>query len=352
MAISLLFLDEFAFVQPSIQNEFWTSIAPTLSTGGSCIMTSTPNGDMNLFAQLWRQAHVDPDGFYPIQVKWNEPPGRDEAFRAGEVAKIGQDKWDQEYECQFLSSDSLLIDSKCLQLWTKRLEQTKPTFTVKDVVFYEEIKEGGTYMIGVDPSTGSGNDYSIISVWQFPDIRQVAEFRSNTMSSPDLYDTLKNVLRYIESKQTTVYFSIENNGVGEGLIALFQNDEAPPENSEFVCEDGKARLGFTTTGRSKIRCCINLKEMIEKDKLEFKSNILLSELKSFTRSKGSYNAQAGSSDDCISAVLIVLRILEEIATYDQTAFDKLYSVGIDEWEEDDFNTYDENSIDAPLPTIF
>ena len=44
MSISLLYLDEFAFVPPNIADEFWTSITPTLATGGDCIMSSTPNG--------------------------------------------------------------------------------------------------------------------------------------------------------------------------------------------------------------------------------------------------------------------------------------------------------------------
>ena len=58
-SLSLLFLDEFAFVKRNIQEEFWTSILPTLSTGGSCIMSSTPNGDADLFATLWRAAMVN-----------------------------------------------------------------------------------------------------------------------------------------------------------------------------------------------------------------------------------------------------------------------------------------------------
>ena len=41
MSISLLYCDEFAFVQPNIATEFWTSISPTLATGGRAIITST-----------------------------------------------------------------------------------------------------------------------------------------------------------------------------------------------------------------------------------------------------------------------------------------------------------------------
>ena len=40
MSISLLYADEFAFVKPRIATEFWTSISPTLATGGKCIITS------------------------------------------------------------------------------------------------------------------------------------------------------------------------------------------------------------------------------------------------------------------------------------------------------------------------
>lgn len=107
MAISLVFLDEFAFVQQSIQETFWTSISPTLATGGNCIITSTPNGDSDLFSKIWRGANIPltqdsklgSNGFYPIQVRWNEPPGRDEKFQKEETAKIGEIKFRQEYLC-------------------------------------------------------------------------------------------------------------------------------------------------------------------------------------------------------------------------------------------------------------
>ena len=41
MSISLLYADELAYVPETIADEFWTSISPTLSTGGRAIITST-----------------------------------------------------------------------------------------------------------------------------------------------------------------------------------------------------------------------------------------------------------------------------------------------------------------------
>jgi hypothetical protein len=57
MSISLLYCDEFAFVQPNIADEFWTSISPTLATGGRAIITSTPNSDEDTFATIWKEAN-------------------------------------------------------------------------------------------------------------------------------------------------------------------------------------------------------------------------------------------------------------------------------------------------------
>jgi len=71
--------------------------------------------------------------------------------------------------------------------------------------------------------------------------------------------------------------------------------------------------------------------------------------------RGSYAAQTGASDDVISACLIVIRIIEEMATFDQDAFDKLYSAdtskhvdpaGWDEWDSEYSDTYE------PDPVVF
>ena len=39
MSLTLVYCDEFAFVRNTIAKEFWTSLSPTLATGGKCIVT-------------------------------------------------------------------------------------------------------------------------------------------------------------------------------------------------------------------------------------------------------------------------------------------------------------------------
>jgi len=336
-SISLLYLDEFAFVNPTIQEEFWTSIAPTLSTGGACIMTSTPNGDADIFAEIWRGANVGKNNFIPIRVRWDEPPGRDEKFKEQEIGKLGERKWLQEYECEFLSSEALLINSQYLARLTKIFNDYLPAKTIKDVKFFLPIEFKKTYLVGVDPATGTGEDFSVITVYEFPSLTQAAEYRSNTMSTNDLYDILKNLLLYLERFSAQVYFSVENNGVGEGVISLYEADVEPPKTAEFISEDGAKKRGMTTTSKTKMKACVNFKELLEKGNMNIRSPILLQELKTYVRNKGAYSALKGSTDDCIAASLVVTRLVEEIAMYEEEAYDKLYnSQEFDQWATGDY----------------
>ena len=102
--------DEFAFVRPGIAKEFWTSIAPTLATGGKAIITSTPNSDEDQFALLWKGANKCEDsygnptelginGFRAYRSYWNEHPDRDEKWANEQRAQLGDDRFRREMNC-------------------------------------------------------------------------------------------------------------------------------------------------------------------------------------------------------------------------------------------------------------
>jgi hypothetical protein len=78
-------------VRPGIAKEFWTSISPTLATGGKAIITSTPNSDEDQFALMWKMAlkqedeygnptEVGTNGFRAYRSYWQEHPDRDEQW--------------------------------------------------------------------------------------------------------------------------------------------------------------------------------------------------------------------------------------------------------------------------------
>lgn len=102
--------DELAFLEPNIARSFWTSLSPTLSTGGKCIITSTPNTDEDQFAEIWFGANKQVDangnetdlganGFKPFLAKWDAHPDRDQAWADAERASIGDDRFEREHNC-------------------------------------------------------------------------------------------------------------------------------------------------------------------------------------------------------------------------------------------------------------
>ena len=240
------------------------------------------------------------------------------------------------HNCEFISSDNSLFDTRIIQIEQKRFENMKPAFSMNgEQDFFKPLSQDMIYLVGVDPSTGNGNDFSTIEVFEFPSMQQVMEFRSNTVSEVVLYSHLKKVIGFLEKYSNDVYFSVESNGVGRALIALYMQDEAPPMYAHFMSEAGKNKMGYTTTNTSKKDCAIRFKNMFERREMTIYSQILYNEMKAYIRKGEGFEAQTGATDDCISAVYIVMRMLDEIALYDPRAYDKLYrfseQAAGDEW---------------------
>lgn len=363
LAISLLYLDEFAFVKTHLQEEFWTSVLPTLSTGGSCIISSTPNGNSNRFAQMWREAENDGE-FVPTRVPWDAPPGRDEDFKKQQISILGKRKWLQEYECEFLSSDVTLIDNFTLTQIEKELDKLykdndgEPIIemTVADVEFFKKPKKSLAYIVSVDVSTGSGKDYSVIQITEFPTMQQVGQFRSNQTSEKFLYSKLKNILLFLEQNSKEVYFSIENNGVGSSILALYEFDDRPPTQSYLISDPTGNRLGIAMSEQVKRRTALKLKSMVETQSYKIRCPKLIDEFKNYTRQGSTFKAEAGATDDIIASLLIMVRMLEEMADFNPYAYEKVYNAKgyddkQDEWEEK-FVDNPSNLDDAPMPIVF
>jgi hypothetical protein len=283
------------------------------------------------------------------------PPGRDEAFKQGQMSLLGERKWLQEYECEFLGGEGTLLDNRIVIEREKEILDAGTSnvlFKLHEIPFFTQIKAGGTYLMGVDPSTGTGKDFTTIEIVEFPSLEQVMEFRSNNTSSPEIYTLMKKIIQFFITNDCEILFSVENNGVGEGIISLYSVDEEFPERAEMIHEEGKTRFGFTTTDTVKLKYANKLKMLIEAKQLKIHSMTLLKELKNFARSGKTYNAKSGSTDDCISAYLIILRVLDDLAEYDEQAYEKLYALAVDDtddWSVDDIEMVED--ADDSLPFI-
>ena len=337
LSISLLYCDEFAFVQPNIAEEFWTSISPTLATGGRAIITSTPNSDEDTFATIWKQAEqkfdeygnesdVGINGFHSFIAHWSEHPDRDEEWKKEEVGRIGEEKFRREYGCEFLIFDETLIHSIKLA----SMEGTNPIMQMGQVRWYKKPNAKYNYVIGLDPSMGTGGDNAAIQIIELPTYEQVGEWQHNMTAIPGQVRVLRDVCNYIREETrdiSNIYWSVENNGIGEAALLVIQDFGEENIPGLFISEPikkghvRKFRKGFNTTHSSKTTSCARLKTMIENDKLVIRSKPLISELKAFIASASSFQAKPGHSDDLISSLILTLRMMTVMKDWDPTVYD-------------------------------
>jgi hypothetical protein len=353
MSISLLYCDEFAFVQPNIAEEFWTSISPTLATGGRAIITSTPNSDEDTFATIWKQAEnkfdehgneqeLGSNGFHSFISHWSEHPDRDEEWKVEEVGRIGEEKFRREYGCEFLVFDETLINSLKLAV----MEGVAPMLNMGQTRWYKKPTAQYTYAVALDPSMGTGGDNAAIQVFELPSYEQVAEWQHNTTAIPGQIRVLADICTYLQQETNNangIYWSVENNGIGEACLLVISDFGEENIPGLFVSEPmrkghvRKFRKGFNTTHGTKITACSRLKTMIENDKMTVRSKTLISELKAFVATGSSYQAKSGSSDDLVSATLLALRMMAVLKDWDP----RIYSTFT---QAEDIEDYE-----APMP---
>jgi hypothetical protein len=330
MSISLLYADEFAFVRPTIAKEFWTSISPTLATGGKAIITSTPNSDEDQFALLWKGANrcedeygnpteVGQNGFRAYRAFWNEHPDRDETWAQQQRAALGVERFRREHDCEFIINDETLIAPTTLI----DLEGREPLYKTGEVRWYKKPQRDRIYVVGLDPSLGTGGDPAAIQVFEANTTEQVAEWRHNRSDIPTQIRILRDIITELNSavdNPQSIYYSVENNSIGEAAlisIAEYGEENIPGYflSDSHSTSRGRFRKGFNTTNKPKLAACAKLKHLIESRRMTISSRSLISELKNFVASGASYAAKPGETDDLIMALVLVTRMLQTLQSY-------------------------------------
>lgn len=351
MSISLLYMDELAYVMPNITDPMWRSISPTLATGGKAIITSTPNTDEDLFATIWKEANnkfdefgneteLGANGFYPFFADWTAHPERDEAWATTERAKLGDAEFEREYECKFITYEETLINP----LFLSQMSGINPKHSFGQSRWYKELDPDKIYLVSLDPCLGTGGNSAGIQVVELPTFEQVAEWHHNLTPIQGQIKILREILTYIidtigHENNSNLYWSIENNTVGEaGLVCIKEIGE---ENFPglFLCEPQKKghvrkhRRGFNTTHKTKINSAARLKYLIESKKMKIYSKPLISELKVYIATGVSFKAKQGEEDDLVSAMLLIVRMSQVLADWDPEVFES-FSVKEHFGEED------------------
>ena len=311
MSFNILFLDEFAFVPNHIADSFFASVYPTITSGKSTkvIIVSTPHG-MNHFYRMWHDAEKGKNEYVPTDVHWSEVPGRDAEWKKQTIANTSEQQFKVEFECEFLGSvDTLIAPSKL-----RTLVYDAPMLQNKGLDVHMQPVANHDYVCTVDVARGVGNDYSaftVIDITEFPH-KLVAKYRNNEIK-PMLFPS---IIEEVAKSYNEAYVLCEVNDVGDQVAAILQYD-LEYKNVLMCSMRGRAgqivgqgfsgkktQLGVKMSKTVKKVGSLNLKTMIEEDKLLLNDYDTISELTTFIQKHNSFEAEEGCNDDLAMCLVI------------------------------------------------
>ena len=344
MSFNILFLDEFAFVPNHVADSFFASVYPTITSGKNTkvIIVSTPHG-MNHFYRMWHDAERSKNEYVPTDVHWSEVPGRDSKWKETTIANTSEQQFKVEFECEFLGSvDTLIAPSKL-----RTLIYDNPIQRNAGLDVYEPVKEDHDYVMTVDVARGVGEDYSAfvcVDITEFPH-KIVAKYRNNDVK-PMLFP---NIIYEVAKSYNSAYILCEVNDIGDQVASILQYD-LEYQNLLMCSMRGRAgqivgqgfsgkktQLGVKMSKTVKKVGSLNLKTLIEEDKLIFNDYEIISELTTFISKHNSFEAEEGCNDDLamclvIYAWLVQMDYFKELT--DQDVRKRLYEEQKNQIEQD------------------
>ena len=310
-SFNILFLDEFAIVPNHVADSFFASVYPTITSGKNTkvIIVSTPHG-MNHFYRMWHDAEKRKNEYVPTDVHWSEVPGRDLKWKETTIANTSEQQFKVEFECEFLGSvDTLIAPSKL-----RTLVYDNPKTRNAGLDLYEESIENHDYVMTVDVARGVGEDYSafvVVDITQFPH-KVVAKYRNNDIK-PMLFP---NIIYEVAKNYNSAFILCEVNDIGDQVASIIQYD-LEYQNLLMCSMRGRAgqivgqgfsgkktQLGVKMSKTVKKVGSLNLKTLIEEDKLWFNDYEIISELTTFISKHNSFEAEEGCNDDLAMCLVI------------------------------------------------
>lgn len=243
LSVNFLWVDEAGGVD---LEKLESSIFPTTSTTFMfckqnniphiILLSGTANGRTGIgkkFYDLWKK--VEPPnnltnksmGGYLLH--WKDIPGKDQAWYDSWKQILSPRKIHQEIECLFLGTEnSLFTDDQVVKIqeYARNLSTDMdenytfvcPSGHIGKGTFYDKIKSGHNYLIGVDMAKGRSQDYTAIQIIENESLRQVFEFKDNRIQNDDFVKLLNNICLTFLSGGANICLSIESNMTGSAVI--------------------------------------------------------------------------------------------------------------------------------------
>lgn len=305
-ALALLIVDEAAFIRDF--DDIWTGLYPTLSTGGSAIILSTPNGVGGQYYKLWTEAESGVNAFNPIRLPWDVHPDHDQEWFDKETKNLPRRKVAQEFLCDFITSGDTFLQPTELDRLREAIRQplTKegPQF---GVWIWRNPEINRKYVISADVARGDAADYSTFHVIDYDTCEVVAEFMGKTPP-----DKLSDLLFEYGKKYNDALICPEQNSFGYFTCVKLRDAGYPrlyyPSHRgdpfEFRSANPDELPGFSTQTKSRHQILAKLEEMIRNGMVKSYSQRLYDQLQAFIWNGAKAQASKDAHDDLIISIAI------------------------------------------------
>ena len=356
-AISLLIIDEAAFIEENRIEEIWGSSQQTLSTGGKAIVLSTPNGTGNFFHKMWVKAEEGTNGFIPIKLHWSVHPERDQEWRDKQDDELGPRMAAQECDCDFTTSGHTVFENEMM----KFIEETY----ICDPVEKRGI-EGGLhiweypdytrkYMVVADVARGDSLDYSAFHIIDIEESKQIGEFKGQISTKE-----FGHMLFAISTEYNNALLVIENANIGWNTIQVVidkgydnlyyspkgdaaTNAEAFLAKGYDITDTTKMVPGFTMSMKTRPLTIGKLDAYLRDKAIVIQGKRTLEEMRTFIWMNGRAEAQIGYNDDLVMSLSTACYIRDTALKFAQQGID-ITNAALKSWKRNAPTIYNNGSI--------
>lgn len=320
---NVLILDELAFIDDHLVQDFWKSVYPIISSSkkSKIFIASTPNGTTNLFYSLYSKALKGANNWKSSRVDWWEIPGRDDKWKEDTIKSLGsKEAFDQEFGNQFIEPGETAIADSAIEKFKITTQEPKYVFEDGKYLIWSDPRPDRIYVAGVDVAEGVGEAASVVQILDMTDltnIEQVAVYHDNQIN-PHLFTSK---LLEIMGNWGRPLVAIERNNCGAQVVDNMRNIHGYENLIHFSPNNDKEkynRPGVIAHTNTKYKGVTNMRYWInELSVLTLRDAQTVQELKTFVRyPNGTWAAQKGEDvhDDRVMSLIWSLIVLDNTLT--------------------------------------
>jgi hypothetical protein len=355
-AISLLIIDEAAFIEQNRIEEIWAASQQTLSTGGKALILSTPNGTGNFYHRMWVRGEEGTNGFHCIRLPWTVHPERDEAWRTQQEDELGPRMAAQECDCDFTTSGNTVFTPELLSYYdTLTTDPSERRGIDGSFYIWEYPDYSRKYLVVADVARGDSKDYSAFHIIDIEECKQIGEFKSQIGTKE-----FGHMLVSVATEYNNALLVIENANIGWNTIQVvidkgYKNLYYSPKGDAATNADSflakgyditdttKMVPGFTMSMKSRPLVIGKLDAYLRDKSITIQGKRTMEEMRTFIWKNGRAEAQSGYNDDLVMSLATACYVRDTALKFAQQGID-ITKAALSNWKKNTTGIYTGNAV--------